>query len=164
MPYCPGFSPKIEECQSIIGYTFKSDALCAQSLNAAADGMVFTGLTGSMKPMPKSDRLAVYGDSAASLYLCNLWFEKGLAKICMEHALDGCINLNGGTTRISPGMAATAVEAILGAVEIDGGRDALATAMDRLGLPKHAFLSSVTLFLSLPCLYMDKFYTTYLIF
>ncbi|KAF4341932.1 ribonuclease III [Fusarium beomiforme] len=166
MPFCPIFSPLIKECQSIIGYTFKSGVLCAQALNA--DSIVITHLTDPVQFMPKNDRLAVYGDSAASLYLCGLWIEKGLAKncwstlrcellsnenlsrVCKEHGLDKCINMNGGTTRVSSGMAATAVEAILGATEMDGGRNALATVMVRLGLTKHALISSVTIYLSLP--------------
>jgi dsRNA-specific ribonuclease len=40
-------------------------------------------------------------------------------------------------------MVATAVEAILGAVEIDGGRNALARVMKHLGLTEHALLGSV---------------------
>jgi hypothetical protein len=41
-------------------------------------------------------------------------------------------------------MVATAVEAILGAVERDGGHDTLARVMAHLGLTQHALLSLVT--------------------
>jgi hypothetical protein len=58
--------------------------------------------------------------------------------------------MNGGTTRVSSGMVATAVEAILGAVDIDGGRDALARVMNHLGLTQHALLSWVKFYPPLP--------------
>lgn len=48
--------------------------------------------------------------------------------------LDQCINLNPGTDRVSQDMMATTIEAILGAVHLDGGDDALASVMARLGL------------------------------
>ncbi|KAF5640215.1 ribonuclease 3 [Fusarium sp. NRRL 25303] len=152
---------KIAECEAIIAYEFDDKALCAQALNTAADSNSVYVLDGYFKSMPKNDRLAVYGDSAAATYLCSLWIKRGLAKHCwttlrrdligndhlasvgVDHGLDRCINMNGGTTRASIGMVATTVEAILGAVKIDGGRDALARVMNRLGLTQHALLSSV---------------------
>lgn len=44
-------------------------------------------------------------------------------------------------------MVATAVEAILGAVERDDGLDALVRVMNQLGLAQHDLLSSVTFLL-----------------
>ncbi|EXK36482.1 hypothetical protein FOMG_09658 [Fusarium oxysporum f. sp. melonis 26406] len=52
-----------------------------------------------------------------------------LARVGRGHGLHKCINMNGGTTRVSSGMVATAVEAILGAVEIYDCRDTLARVM-----------------------------------
>lgn len=69
-----------------------------------------------------------------------------LTRVGRERGLHKCINMNGGTTRVSSGMVATAVEAILGAVEMDGDRDALARVMKHLGLTEHALLGSVKLF------------------
>jgi hypothetical protein len=40
-----------------------------------------------------------------------------LARVGVEHGLDTCINVNGGTTRVTHGIVATEVKAILGAVE-----------------------------------------------
>lgn len=57
-----------------------------------------------------------------------------LARIGFENGLNGCINLNPGTWEVSDAMMATTVEAILGAVHLDGGDEALTTVMDRLGL------------------------------
>ncbi|RKL51066.1 hypothetical protein BFJ72_g519 [Fusarium proliferatum] len=164
MTSCPRLSRKVAECESIITYEFNSKSLCAQALNAAADSMAVCYMDGSIKKMPKNDRLAVYGDAAAAAYLCSLWVKGGLPKHCWttlrrdlisndnltrvgrERGLHKCINMNGGTTRVSSGMVATAVEAILGAVEMDGGRDALARVMRHLGLTEHALLGSVKFF------------------
>ncbi|KAF5550731.1 ribonuclease III domain-containing protein [Fusarium mexicanum] len=153
MTSCPRFSRKVAECESIIAYEFNSKSLCAQALHTAADSMSVCVMDGSFKKMPKNDRLAVYGDAAAAAYLCSLWIKGGLPKrddrvqilllFGRENGLHRCINMNGGTTRVSSGMVATTVEAILGAVEIDGGRDALARVMNRLGLTQHGLLSSV---------------------
>ncbi|KAF5252836.1 hypothetical protein FANTH_2160 [Fusarium anthophilum] len=164
MTSCPRFSRKVAECESIIAYEFNFKSLCAQALNTAADSMSVCVMDGSFKKMPKNDRLAVYGDAAAAAYLCSLWIKGGLPKrdqdcwttlrrdlisnenltrVGREKGLHKCINMNGGTTRVSSGMVATTVEAILGAVEIDGGRDALAQVMNRLGLAQHGLLSSV---------------------
>jgi hypothetical protein len=71
MTFCPRFSRRVSECDSIIGYEFNSKSLCAQALNVAADSMAVGVLDGSMKKMPKNDRLAVYGDAEAAAYLCS---------------------------------------------------------------------------------------------
>ncbi|KAF4945266.1 hypothetical protein FGADI_12086 [Fusarium gaditjirri] len=165
MTSCPRFSRRVSECESIIAYEFNSKSLYAQALNTAADAMSVCLLDGSFKQMPKNDRLAVYGDAAVAAYLCSLWIKRGLpkpdgqdcwttlrrdlisndnlARVGRGHGLHMCVNMNRGTTRVNPGMVATAVEAILGAVEIDGGRDALVRVMKHLGLTEHALLLSV---------------------
>ncbi|QKD61565.2 uncharacterized protein FOBCDRAFT_286224 [Fusarium oxysporum Fo47] len=151
MTSCPRFSRKVSECESIIAYEFNSKSLCAQALNTAAGALSVCALNGSFKQMPKNDRLAVYGDAAAAAHLCSLWINRGLprpgsrdcwttlrrdlisndnlARVGRGHGLHKCINMNGGTTRVSYGMVATAVEAILGAVEIYDCRDTLARVM-----------------------------------
>lgn len=67
----------------------------------------------------------------------------------MSFGFDACISANGGTVRITAGMVATALGAVLGAVEKDGGYNALAGVMDYLALTRHALLFSVTS--STPC-------------
>lgn len=60
--------------------------------------------------------------------LCNNFLaERGFC-----HGLDLCINKDAGTPSVSPKMMATAVEAILGAVHLDGGDDALRRVLTRL--------------------------------
>ncbi|KAG5656817.1 hypothetical protein KAF25_010370 [Fusarium avenaceum] len=144
------FGLKVLQCEAIIGYTFKSKLLCAEALNAAADPQAVYTMDGLFKKMPKNDRLAIYGDAAAACHLyCwttlrhQLLGNDNLGGVGMRFGLDACINANGGTTRITFGMVATALEAVLGAVERDGGHDALASVMDHLGLTSHALLSSV---------------------
>ncbi|KAM0315144.1 hypothetical protein ACHAPQ_011646 [Fusarium lateritium] len=162
MDFSQRFGVKVSQCEALIGYTFKSKLLCAEALNAAADPQAVYTMDGFFKKMPKNDRLAIYGDAAAACHLCHLWVQRGLDKHCwttlrhqllgndhlgmvgMGFGLDACINANGGTVRITAGMVATALEAVLGAVERDGGHDALAGVMNHLGLTQHALLSLVT--------------------
>lgn len=59
---------------------------------------------------------------------------KNLAERGFAHQLDVCIIRNGGTVSVSDKMMATAVEAILGAVRLDGGVDALTKVMGNLGI------------------------------
>ncbi|KAB5536118.1 ribonuclease III domain-containing protein [Coniochaeta sp. 2T2.1] len=158
MDFSSAFGEKVLQCERIIGYSFRSKVLCAEALNNARDSEARYFLDGFSRQLPKNDRLAVYGDSAANLYLCSLWLQRSLekhhwttirhdlvgndnlARVGREHGLDNCINVNGGTVAVSPGMIATAVEAILGAAERDGGRDALVQVMSHLGLAQHALL------------------------
>ncbi|KAG9255769.1 ribonuclease III domain-containing protein [Emericellopsis atlantica] len=162
MDFSSNFGPKVSRCEKIIQYSFNSKVLCAKALNAAADSKSVYILDGLSRQMPKNDRLAVYGDSVAACYLCSIWEQRGLAKHCWttlrqgllsnenlarvgtEHGLDNCINVNGGTERATPKMVATTVEAILGAVERDGGYDTLARVMAHLGLTQHGLLLSLS--------------------
>jgi ribonuclease III len=66
-----------------------------------------------------------------------------LAAVGFRHNLDRCVLLNPGTTAVSDKTMATTVEAILGAVHVDGGDAALGLVMAKLGLT-HALLDVVT--------------------
>ncbi|RYP68737.1 hypothetical protein DL771_006467 [Monosporascus sp. 5C6A] len=161
MDFSTRFGDKVLRCEDSIKYSFRSKVSCAEALNTAGDAMSTYVSDGSFLRVPKNDRLAVYGDAVANFYLCGLWLELGLEKrhwttirgevlgnknlsqVGEEHGLDKCINVNSGTIAVSPGMIATAVQALLGAVHKDGGHDALVGVMDRLGLTEHALLSLV---------------------
>lgn len=69
---------------------------------------------------------------------------ENLALVGIQMGLDGCLNLNPGTVNISRDMMATAVEAILGAVHLDGGDHALASVMINLGLTSDLLVTSTT--------------------
>ncbi|KJK82651.1 hypothetical protein H634G_01788 [Metarhizium anisopliae BRIP 53293] len=145
------FGDKIKRCEEATGYVFVKKELCAEALNASADSTAYYyGHT--LKQLRKNDRLAVYGDTVADSVLCHRWYKQGhekgvwdtmrkeafcnknLAERGFAHQLDVCIIRNGGTVSVSDKMMATAVEAILGAVRLDGGVDALTTVMGNLGI------------------------------
>lgn len=71
-----------------------------------------------------------------------------LARVGFNHGLDACVNRDPATPIVSEKMMAATVEAILGAVHLDGGNDALATVMEHLGL-SHELLSQVVTFIAL---------------
>jgi len=54
--------------------------------------------------------------------------------------LDECVIRDLGTAVVSDKMVATAVEAVLGAVYLDGGEGVLEAVMRRLGFGEHQFL------------------------
>jgi ribonuclease-3 len=70
-----------------------------------------------------------------------------LATVGFAHELHCCVILNPGTATVSDKTMATTVEAILGAVHIDGGDAALAQVMESLGLT-HTLLEEVTYYLT----------------
>ena len=59
-----------------------------------------------------------------------------------QHGLDACVILNGGTTVVSDKTMASTVEAVVGAVELDCGSQAMMQVATRLGLV-HASLAPV---------------------
>ncbi|KAF5130821.1 Ribonuclease 3 [Metarhizium anisopliae] len=146
------FGDGIKLCEVAVGYIFVKRELCAEALNASADGTACYNDGHTMKQLRKNDRLAVYGDTVADSVLCHRWYSQGYEKgvwdsmrkesLCnrnlaergFSHQLDVCIIKNGGTVCVSEKMMATAVEAILGAVHLDGGLDALTTVMGNLGI------------------------------
>ena len=80
MDFTRHFGPKVTQCERIIGYSFKSKLLCAEAMNAAADSQADYTVDGFIRMMPKNDRLAVYGDTAATFYLAGIWMDRGLEK------------------------------------------------------------------------------------
>ncbi|QKX57866.1 uncharacterized protein TRUGW13939_04986, partial [Talaromyces rugulosus] len=146
---------RISSCEAIIGYSFINIALLIQALNMSTASVRFED---SWIHVPKNDRLAVYGNSVAESYLCRMWMKRALTKgqwteirssvlgnknltrVGFENGLDDCVKLNGGTMSVSANSMATTVEAIMGAVHLDGGDAALATAMMELGLTEHEYL------------------------
>lgn len=82
------FADKVLQCERVIGYSFDEKALCAKALNTAADGMSFyrDGIT--TRQLPKNDRLAVYGNIAATMALCRRWYDGGHEKGMTNRLLD----------------------------------------------------------------------------
>ncbi|OAQ98330.1 hypothetical protein LLEC1_08056 [Akanthomyces lecanii] len=152
MAFNSRFEPLVAQCEQKIGHTFTDKLLSAQSVNNAAGANAFDVFNGKFELIPKNDRLAIYGDSVMASILSKDWYHGGsdkaawtsirnnvlsndsLAKTGFDFGLDTCINTHAGTTAVSKKMMATAVEAILGAVHLDGGDNALRRVMGHLGL------------------------------
>ncbi|CAJ2508422.1 Uu.00g134480.m01.CDS01 [Anthostomella pinea] len=138
---------KVSRAEERLGFTFTVDkGPCVESLNTA--GLTFY----QGQRVRKNNVLAVHGDIQAAAYLSTLWIGKdgltkgqwteirkllaneNLAQVGVAHGLEECVILNHGTTQVSGGMMATTVEALLGAVHLAGGSEALGRVMARLGL------------------------------
>ncbi|OQV03062.1 Ribonuclease III domain-containing protein isoform 3 [Cladophialophora immunda] len=140
---------KVAACESIINYEFQDPILCLQALQAS--GHAIWWHHGFVR-VYKNDRLAVFGDAVAKAAVCRRWFDSGrnkgqwtqveqallgnsnLSAVGRRHGLQDCVILNQGTVSVSDKTMATTVEAILGAVLIDGGNEALGAVLITLGL------------------------------
>jgi ribonuclease III len=80
-----------------------------------------------------------------------------LAEVGFQHGLDACVLLNPGTLDVSPLSMASTIEAIIGAVELDGGSEAVMQLVTRLGLV-HPMLTSVTSKIPFPPLKRNDIY------
>jgi ribonuclease-3 len=76
---------------------------------------------------------------------------KSLASVGRDQGLDACVVLNPGTTNVPDSVMATTVEAIIGAVSLDGGNDAVGRLIDKLNL-NHDLLKAVMSNISFPSL------------
>ncbi|XWW92868.1 hypothetical protein V2A60_000795 [Cordyceps javanica] len=161
MDFDSRFQQNIRGCEQILLHTFLNKLRCAESLNGAGSTASVYVVDGRRKILPKNDRLAVYGDSVASAMLCQDWYHGGSDRdswtsirttvLCNDYlaargfalGLDSCLNKNDGTYVVSKKMMATAVEAILGAVHLDGGDDALRRVLRHLRIVNPDELSVV---------------------
>lgn len=165
-PFEKVFGTKIWQCEEATGYRVKSRLLFAEALNASKDEVVSTVLLdGRRIVVPDNMRLAIYGDSIIQVFLCKLWLCKGpgsaskewtricqevlsndnLIKVYHKHGLHRCIHLHPKQTaaldshsKVKP--KATLIEAVLGAIHLEGGDAALGRAMKQLGLTSHQCL------------------------
>ncbi|KAI1613948.1 ribonuclease III domain-containing protein [Exophiala viscosa] len=156
---------KVERCEAIIKYELPNKLKCLEALQASGHTLRWDR---QLVPIRRNDSLAVFGDAATKAYLCRRWYDSGRSKgqwtqaeqallsntnlsaVGYEHGLHDCVILNQGTLSVSNKTMATTVEAILGAVFMDGGADALGTVLVTLGLDRHPFLESVTSYSCLP--------------
>jgi len=153
------FDQKIVECELIIAYAFKDKLKCALALEASGSGGA--AVSRSFHRLSRNDRLAVYGDAVMASFICRKWLDtrrskgewtairdellsnKSLAKRGFNLGLDRCVNLNLGAFQVSEKTMATTMEAILGAVQLDGGDEVLALVMVHLGFLDHEQLIMV---------------------
>ncbi|KAJ2975578.1 hypothetical protein NQ176_g5445 [Zarea fungicola] len=148
MDFDSKFGDCVKHIENTIRHTFSNKKLCAESLNNAGPTASVYVADRQFTTLPKNDRLAVYGDIVATSMLCRDWYDGGstawtamrndvlsneyLAEIGFTLGLDHCINKDAGTTSVSKRMMATAVEALLGAVHLDGGDEALRVVLGQL--------------------------------
>ena len=85
------------------------------------------------------DMLAVQCDIAQKALITN----KSLWRLGLSKGLDSCVLLDPGATTVSKRTMATTMEALTGAVYLDGGDDALNKVFERLGF-EHEYLHAVT--------------------
>ncbi|KAL5399037.1 hypothetical protein PMIN06_003360 [Paraphaeosphaeria minitans] len=147
----------IAEVERIFAHVFANKLLCAEAIQAASP-FATLWIGGKIHTLEMNKRLAVLGDVVANLVLCRSWFrERGqtghlqpraawnnirqtrlsnesLAQLGRTLGLEATI-----VSAPNPGekglrVMATTFEAILGAIYEDGGEEAVARAMDRVGL------------------------------
>ncbi|KAF2648637.1 hypothetical protein K491DRAFT_684545 [Lophiostoma macrostomum CBS 122681] len=145
---------KITQCEQLINYTFDEKLLCLQALQASGEAVHYAG---TWHILAKNDALAVLGDAYMAAVLCRWWWEKGprnkgqldnkaLAARSRLLSLDKCLFVNQGTKPDANGnyvtdkVAATGMEAVAGAVYLDGGESQLEEVMRHLGFDQHPFL------------------------
>lgn len=67
-----------------------------------------------------------------------------MADIGKNKGLDSCVVLNPGTVGVPDSIMATTMEATIGAVDLDGGKEAAVKVIERLGL-SHKLLEPAVL-------------------
>ncbi|KAL8910887.1 MAG: hypothetical protein Q9171_003842 [Xanthocarpia ochracea] len=146
----------VDGVEHIIGYVFKDRFLLWEALQAAGSSVLQAG----NRTIPNGNkRLALLGDTILQLVLVEQWYAGGQARdtsdgspvvfdrdrqrvgsnnnlntLGIQAGLDFFVNLAGGTTVVSPVTMSATVEAILGAVYLDGGLQAVTPVMQALGL------------------------------
>ncbi|KAJ9609963.1 hypothetical protein H2200_006293 [Cladophialophora chaetospira] len=149
---------KVKQCEAIIDYEFKEKHHGVEAL------FTYTGNCqelGALVEIKKNDGLGILGDIILQDHLCRKWLELGLSKkdwsrirqevasnanlaaIGKAKALDACVVLNPGQTAVQDSIMATTVEAIIGAVDLDGGKAAAEKVIERLSL-SHDLLKPAT--------------------
>jgi ribonuclease-3 len=148
---------KLHVCEALISYTFTNRLLLLEALNNTSLPILYNNRYHTLQ---KNDVLAVLGDTRMDAVLCRWWWDaefprnKGqwsqmrlekcgnaaLVQLGRTTGMDTCVIKNPGTTVVSDKMVATAVEAVMGAVYLDGGEVALEGVMTGLDFDVHRFL------------------------
>jgi ribonuclease-3 len=151
--------PKVSSCESIVAYTFTNKLLILQALNNASPPIALR-YNNTTHHIPNNSALAVLGDTRMDAILCRWWWDRGAPRIkghwtqirhdkCGNAALamlgrglglNACVIANPGSLVVSDKMVATAVEAVLGAVYLDGGEEEMERVMRGLGFDQHQYL------------------------
>jgi hypothetical protein len=150
--YCSGPPPvvddKVARCMEILGYDFNNPFLLVEALNMSGSPLEYNGRVYTIR---KNQIFAVHGDGimrpALSRQFCmkdlptakwtkifdDVLSNASLAVVGFGLELDKCIRFSRMTPKVSMNMMATTMEAIFGAIELDGGAEAVDKTMERLG-------------------------------
>ncbi|KAF1968646.1 ribonuclease III, partial [Bimuria novae-zelandiae CBS 107.79] len=144
---------RVVRVEDIIGYKFKNKMIGLQALKTSHDTQPLYW-QGIIMPVEKNRRLALVGDRALGLTLCELWWNtkldngryarlstvlesrKAMEKRALALGLDYPILISDSKRVAVFEDIAETFEAIIGAVYIDSGKDlaTVRTAVERLGL------------------------------
>ncbi|KAL8712971.1 MAG: hypothetical protein Q9220_002831 [cf. Caloplaca sp. 1 TL-2023] len=135
--------------QDIIEYTFNDPYILLEALQAAgAPARHF----GGRRIVDGNKRLAILGDTVLQLVLAEDWYDNGqsravfddarqrllsnwnLNQIGVQTGLNAFVNRAAGAPTVSPATMAATVEAIVGAVYLDGDKSAVRAVVQVLGL------------------------------
>jgi dsRNA-specific ribonuclease len=148
--------------EETIGYTFKNRLHCVEALKMSGRNYSIY-FNGTIHTVLENKRLALLGDRALSMALCEIWYNAG--HTLKEYSLmeqdtvtrqnlglqgrllnfhEDILKNEGISNHANNSMVAETVEAILGAVYIDAGRSlpAVTAVIKNLKLDEHEFLQA----------------------
>ncbi|KAF2713010.1 ribonuclease III, partial [Pleomassaria siparia CBS 279.74] len=154
---------KVTQAETILGYIFTHKLLCAEAIQMSAP-REYVLMAGETRFVENNKRLAVLGDTALANALCKLWYQKrdvlaaawtelrndilgnaGLSQRGDDLGIGSLvISSHGYNGPASAKMVATTFEALVGAVYLDGGDDAVMHVVEHLGLNQHPSLQNRT--------------------
>ncbi|KAI4713529.1 hypothetical protein J4E89_000975 [Alternaria sp. Ai002NY15] len=164
---------KAREVEESIGYTFSDRRIAVEAVQMAAPQIALIH-NGAFLGLNNNKRLSVLGDAVLAKVLCGAWFDArnpngqvlsqaqwtqmrndalsndALARRAYQVGLDECVITADSKPVVSPKMAATTFEAVIGAVYQDGGDAAVQRVMQSLGFFDHELLTVTSQILLFP--------------
>ncbi|KAI1335344.1 hypothetical protein F5Y15DRAFT_398356 [Xylariaceae sp. FL0016] len=152
----------VQRCETALDYKFRNKLLCFEALNLSLPAWIpHPDNPAFYRVLPPSSHLAILGDRLIYARMATAWYRQGatqyapqamatweqvratlpsnanLRRIALRHRLHSVVltEKGGGLCHnISERAAGTTVEALLGAVFLDGGEECLDALMRRFGL------------------------------
>ncbi|RAR02638.1 ribonuclease iii [Stemphylium lycopersici] len=153
--------------EAIISYIFQDKSLCAEALQMQTSADALLDFGGQLRWIAHNSRLELLGDRINDAVLCKKWYEscdakgqgsprrafnalrndlvtnEALGTRGFQLGLDRFVLLNLATTTVSMNMMANTFEAIVGAVYLDAGDNALEAVynvLEHTGFFEHPML------------------------